>query len=235
MSALRAMTLSATYQGAAAAPARPPTFRPERWPERVQRETRDARRGFARRRSRSVPAWVRKMPAQKLLERALADETDAGAVRLVEYRQAGRMRHGAHLRLAQAAQGKKRLRQGGGRDAMQEIALILGGVRRFQQFRNGRRCAEPAHSARWRSSRRPGAACTPEQMPNLISRLQRTSGFGVRPAAYSRRNELNTRSRYCSRETDAMQCNPQYFAYAPRVLEIRRRRAVARRRRPNWT
>src|SRR5271166_4643064 len=34
------------------------------------------------------------------------------------------------------------------------------------------------------------------QTPNLISRLHSTSGFGVRPAAYSRRKCVNTRSRY---------------------------------------
>ena len=78
-----------------------------------------------------------KMLAQKLLERALADETNTGAIRLVEHWQAGRMRHGADLCFLQAAERKKCLGQGRDRDAMQEIALILGGIRRLQQFRIG--------------------------------------------------------------------------------------------------
>ncbi len=41
----------------------------------------------------------------------------------------------AHLRLVQAADGKQRLGQGRDGDAVQEVALILGGIRRLQQVR----------------------------------------------------------------------------------------------------
>ena len=47
--------------------------------------------------------------AQKFLERPLADEADAGAVRLVVHRQSGGVRQLAHLRLAQSADRKQRL------------------------------------------------------------------------------------------------------------------------------
>ena len=104
--------------------------------ERVQSETRDVRRGLARPQSRSVRVGA-KMPAQELLERAFADETDAGAVRLVVYRQAGRMRHGANPRLLQSAERKQRPGQRGNRHAVEEIALIFALVSRLQQFRIG--------------------------------------------------------------------------------------------------
>ena len=50
------------------------------------------------------PGFGAKMPAQELLEGTFADETDPGAIRLVEYRQACRVRDPAHLRFVQVAQ-----------------------------------------------------------------------------------------------------------------------------------
>ena len=99
------MTLSATYQGAAAAPARPPIFEPGALAERVQCET----RVFAENSpvgSLDGSGLRAKMLAQELLERALADETDAGAIRLVEYRQAGRMRQERTCALRSPPRGK---------------------------------------------------------------------------------------------------------------------------------
>src|SRR5690606_13882480 len=43
---------------------------------------------------------------------------------------------------------------------------------------------------------------------NLISALHSTSGFGVRPAEYSRRNSANTRSRYSAAKLTASMSTP---------------------------
>ena len=75
------------------------------------------------------PGGLREIAAQELLERALADEADAGAVRLVEHRQARPHARAAHLGLAQLADAETGCsRSAGRRDAVQEIALILGRV-----------------------------------------------------------------------------------------------------------
>src|SRR3954468_10261282 len=49
---------------------------------------------------------------------------------------------------------------------------------------------------------------------NLISALQSTSGFGVRPAAYSRRNSANTRSLYSAEKLTASSSMPMTSAAA---------------------
>src|SRR5262245_19200131 len=49
---------------------------------------------------------------------------------------------------------------------------------------------------------------------NLISALHRTSGFGVRPAEYSRRNSANTRSLYSAEKFTASSSMPMTSAAA---------------------
>ena len=49
---------------------------------------------------------------------------------------------------------------------------------------------------------------------NLISALHSTSGFGVRPAEYSRRNSANTRSLYSAAKFTASSSMPMRSATA---------------------
>src|SRR5271169_5821315 len=81
------------------------------------------------------------MPAQEFLEGPLSDETDAGAVGLVEHREPRRVRTPAHLCLAQFADWKQRVCERRRLDAVQEIALILGEIRRLQELYAVRRVA----------------------------------------------------------------------------------------------
>src|ERR1700685_1307816 len=83
------------------------------------------------------------VPAQELLERPLTDKTDAGAVRLVEYRQPGGMGAPANFVFAQRAERKEGAGERGPRHAVQEIALILGAVGRLQQLRAVGRVPQP--------------------------------------------------------------------------------------------
>src|ERR1700720_3802852 len=74
------------------------------------------------------PGGPRDKARQKLAERALANEADAGAVGLVEYRQPGTARALAHRAFLQLAERHQRSRQLCARHGVQEIALILGTV-----------------------------------------------------------------------------------------------------------
>ncbi len=63
--------------------------------------------------------------------------------------------------------------------------------------------------------------------PNLISRLQSTSGFGVRPARYSARKCGEHLLAILAREVDAVQRQAELEADAARVLKVARVVAVA--------
>jgi len=76
-------------------------------------------------------------------ERSLADEADAGAIRLVEHRQSRFARQRAHLRLGQFAERKHHLFEVPAVDAVQEIGLILVGVARLHEHRSRRSWREP--------------------------------------------------------------------------------------------
>src|SRR5208282_2171711 len=75
------------------------------------------------------------MAAQEVLEWPLADEADAGAVRLVEYAQASRVGAAAHFVFAQFADRKHGARKCRGCDPVQKIALILRAVRSLEELR----------------------------------------------------------------------------------------------------
>jgi hypothetical protein len=76
----------------------------------------------------------RQIAHQELLERALADEADAGRILLQRDVQAGRRGDPAHLALVQAGQREQRLRQLLLVEAMQEIALVLGAILGLEQL-----------------------------------------------------------------------------------------------------
>src|ERR1700730_104528 len=80
-----------------------------------------------------------KVAAQELLNRPLADETDARAVRLVIHRQPRRMRQPSYLRLAQLAERKQGSAQRRGGNAVKKVALILRRVRGLEELRPGLR------------------------------------------------------------------------------------------------
>src|SRR6185437_14589985 len=73
---------------------------------------------------------------QELAEWALADEADAGAVGLVEHRQARPAGALAHARLVERAERHQRVRELRARYGVEEIALVLGGVRGLEQARS---------------------------------------------------------------------------------------------------
>src|ERR1700731_4935426 len=77
-----------------------------------------------------------KITAQEFLKRPLADEADAGAVRLVIHRQSRRMRQAPYLRLAQLPDRKQGLAERRGGNAVEKITLILGRVRGLEQLRS---------------------------------------------------------------------------------------------------
>ncbi len=79
------------------------------------------------------PRGILQIAAQKILERALADEADPGAVRLVEHPKSRRVGAVPHLVLAELADRKQGVRECLGRDAVQEIALILGRVASLEE------------------------------------------------------------------------------------------------------
>src|SRR5216684_4579155 len=62
-----------------------------------------------------------KMAAQEFLKRPLADEADAGAVRLVINRQSRRVRQASYLRLAQLAERKQGLAERRGATSVKNV------------------------------------------------------------------------------------------------------------------
>ena len=85
------------------------------------------------------PRLVAQELREELAERPLADEADAGAVGLVEHRQAGAPRALAHLVLVQLAERHQRARELVAVHGMQEVGLILR--------RSRAPCAAPCPSA----------------------------------------------------------------------------------------
>jgi hypothetical protein len=82
-----------------------------------------------------VARRCRNVAREEFAERAFADETDAGAVGLVEHRQAGFACQRAHFALLEIAERKEHLREMFARDGVQEVGLILVGVERLPQHR----------------------------------------------------------------------------------------------------
>jgi len=81
------------------------------------------------------PRLGRQVALQELGERALADEADAGAVALVVHRQRALVRDATHRGFGQVPDGKHRPGQQVTGHAVQEVGLVLGGVRGAQQVR----------------------------------------------------------------------------------------------------
>ncbi|MOA04795.1 hypothetical protein D3C78_1243660 [compost metagenome] len=71
---------------------------------------------------------------EKVAERPLADEADAGRVLLLRVGQADFLGDAPHFGLVQLAHGEQRLGQLGLVQAVQEIALVLGRVQPFEQL-----------------------------------------------------------------------------------------------------
>jgi len=69
----------------------------------------------------------------ELAEGTFADETDAGRVTLVEYRQSALAGDAAHLGLAQLPHRKLGAGEGGGTDLVQEVTLVLVPIETAQQ------------------------------------------------------------------------------------------------------
>ena len=108
----------------------------------------------------------------------------------------------AHLGLRQVAQREQRGRQLRLAELVQEIALVLAAVDARAAVASARRCRDRcARSGRWRCTRRPASRAASRKCLNLISRLHSTSGFGVRPAAYSARKCSNTPSQYSAEKS----------------------------------
>ena len=61
---------------------------------------------------------------------------------------------------------------------------------------------------------------------NLISALHSTSGLGVRPAGYSRRNSANTRSLYSAAKFDRLELDADDVGRRGGVDQVLARRAV---------
>ena len=74
---------------------------------------------------------VRQVLTQEFGERPLADEADAGAVLLLGDGEAGSARELAHLALRELAERHQHVDEILGGDGVQEVALILAGVRRL--------------------------------------------------------------------------------------------------------
>jgi len=137
----------------------------------------------------------RQVAPQECGERPLADETDAHAVALVVHGQGALVRDAPYLRLGESADREQRPGEERTRHGVQEIGLVLVPVGGAQQAWMpaggvGPRVVAGGEVLRAQSQR------VFEADPNLISRLQATSGFGVRPARSSSRKCANTRSRY---------------------------------------
>ena len=80
------------------------------------------------------PGFLGQVAGEKLAERPLADEADAGRIFLGVGRNALFARQRAYLALGHVAKRKKRAAELVLRKLMQEIGLILGRVGRLQQF-----------------------------------------------------------------------------------------------------
>src|SRR5690606_11220405 len=82
-------------------------------------------------------AWVRRqVAAEKLGERPLADEADAGAVLLLGHGQARGAGALADLGLGQVAEREQHVRELLGRDRVQKIGLVLAGVAGLPELRS---------------------------------------------------------------------------------------------------
>ena len=79
----------------------------------------------------------RNVAREELTKRPLADEADAGAVGLVEHRQARFACQRAHLGLREVAQWEQHAREVLARDRVQEIRLVLVRVARLAQHGSG--------------------------------------------------------------------------------------------------
>jgi hypothetical protein len=77
----------------------------------------------------------RQVSGEELREWTFADEADAGAVSLVEHRQAGALRTRAHLGFLELADREQHLRKARALHAAEEIGLILARIRAAQQHR----------------------------------------------------------------------------------------------------
>ena len=129
----------------------------------------------------------REVAREEFAEVAFADEADAGRILLRVRGQRGVARDRAHLVLRQIAEREQRRR---------ELRLARAGA-----GSNSGPCCDPPRAAgarrRGRARRArsgpvamrsaPSACAASRKCLNLISRLHSTSGFGVRPAAYSAR------------------------------------------------
>src|ERR1700757_222094 len=80
------------------------------------------------------PGGARHVALDELSKRPLADEADAGAVRLVEDREPRAPRALADLALLEPAERHEGLRELGGSHRVQEIALVLPGIARLVQL-----------------------------------------------------------------------------------------------------
>src|ERR1019366_8611929 len=164
--------------------------------------------------------------AQKYLERPLADETDAGAVRFVEYRQSRRVRAPPNLLLTKVADGKQRLGQGSGWHLVQEVTLVFGRVGSLQQLNGG---AAPPQTGIMTGGdpRRPQSMHIVEADAELDFAIAQDVGIRSAPRGILVQEMCKYPFAVLGREADPMQRNAQPVAHPPRILKIRGRGAVS--------
>ena len=159
----------------------------------------------------------------ELAEGAFADETDAGRVALVEYRQAALAGDAAHLGLAQVPNRKFGAGEGGGTDFVQKVTLVLVVIDTAQQARTGRgACVVSGGIAVSAEAQRVGE--TGAELDLAIA-----EHVGIRRAACSEfRQEMREHAfAVLGGKVRTMECNAEFGTDAARVLEIGGGGAVA--------
>jgi hypothetical protein len=168
-------------------------------------------------------AGPRRQPAaHEIAERPLADEADAGRIRLSRHRQAAIAGDAPHFGLAQASDRKDGIRQLAYAQRVQEVALVLGAVDAAQQ--------PPAVGARVMAGREALSA----EAPRVVERdaeldLAVAQHVGVRRAPGLQLGEEAREDAFAILGSEArlVKRHRKLLAHAPRVLEVGGRRAVA--------
>src|SRR6185312_6804585 len=169
---------------------------------------------------------VREKAAEKLAERTLADETDAGAVRLVEHRQsclARTLAHRAFLELSDRHQRAGELRE---RYGVEEVALILRRIARLVQLR-ARGLLEDAGVVSGGEARGAEPARVTQRHAKLDLAIAEHVGVRRAAGAMLRQEVPKDTLAILGRKAHAMQRNRELARDRARVLEILGGSAVA--------
>ncbi len=171
---------------------------------------------------------ARQVAREEVPERPLADEADAGRVLLRPRRDADPLRDRAHLALGRVAQGEQHRRELRLREAMQEVALVLGRVDGLQQFDRAALPRGPSYARVVAGGDPVGAerARVLEERRELDLAVAQHVGIRRAPRLVLAQEMREHALAVLRREVDRLEVDADHVGDARRVDQILARRAV---------